>query len=199
MTSKTCHRCSYDLTGLPQEHQCPECGLSYDGHSRAWTLPFSPTRLAFLLLIGLPILIPLVDGRSRGVCYSMFHVLMGAPLLVMAWIYSWRGRRGFVVSLHPQGVYLRKYFFEGLIPWQDIHDVERVHGTGLFLHRPRLRLRLINGRVEVLDMFFKWNDDRVTFADAFRRAQRRYAKVESGDVDRACQTLEDRPLSESRP
>ena len=31
-----CPRCSYSLKGLPQEHACPECGLRYDGKSRAW-------------------------------------------------------------------------------------------------------------------------------------------------------------------
>jgi len=28
-----CPRCDYDLTGLPAEHTCPECGCRYDEHS----------------------------------------------------------------------------------------------------------------------------------------------------------------------
>lgn len=28
-----CPRCDYDLTGLPAEHTCPECGCKYDEHS----------------------------------------------------------------------------------------------------------------------------------------------------------------------
>ena len=35
-----CPRCSYDLTGLPDKHQCPECGLSYDRDSEV--ILFSP-------------------------------------------------------------------------------------------------------------------------------------------------------------
>ena len=26
----TCRRCGYDLTGLPRQGRCPECGLVYD-------------------------------------------------------------------------------------------------------------------------------------------------------------------------
>lgn len=29
----TCQRCGYTLTGLPESHVCPECGLPYDPHS----------------------------------------------------------------------------------------------------------------------------------------------------------------------
>ena len=30
---RRCPRCDYDLTGLPVEHICPECGFAYDLHS----------------------------------------------------------------------------------------------------------------------------------------------------------------------
>ena len=32
-----CPRCSYPFTGLPEAHQCPECGLAYNLESRMWT------------------------------------------------------------------------------------------------------------------------------------------------------------------
>lgn len=28
-----CPACGYDLTGLPEEHRCPECGFVYDAHT----------------------------------------------------------------------------------------------------------------------------------------------------------------------
>lgn len=31
-----CARCSCDLSGPPVPHQCPECGLRYDEHTRTW-------------------------------------------------------------------------------------------------------------------------------------------------------------------
>lgn len=37
---RECPRCAYDLTGLPREHVCPECGLVYDASMfvvDAWT------------------------------------------------------------------------------------------------------------------------------------------------------------------
>lgn len=30
---RPCPRCDYDLTGLPDEHICPECGFAYDKHA----------------------------------------------------------------------------------------------------------------------------------------------------------------------
>lgn len=30
---RECPRCQYDLTGLPEKHTCPECGLEYDPHA----------------------------------------------------------------------------------------------------------------------------------------------------------------------
>lgn len=30
---RQCSRCDYDLTGLPDEHTCPECGFAYDKHA----------------------------------------------------------------------------------------------------------------------------------------------------------------------
>lgn len=31
--SETCHHCGYDLIGLPNTGNCPECGQYYDKHS----------------------------------------------------------------------------------------------------------------------------------------------------------------------
>ena len=31
-----CPRCTYPFTGLPEAHQCPECGQAYDEKSRLW-------------------------------------------------------------------------------------------------------------------------------------------------------------------
>lgn len=32
-----CANCTYDLTGLPDAHVCPECALHYDPHMRVWS------------------------------------------------------------------------------------------------------------------------------------------------------------------
>ena len=33
-----CPVCRYDLTGLPRNYTCPECGFEYDEHMRVWIL-----------------------------------------------------------------------------------------------------------------------------------------------------------------
>jgi len=66
---KTCPRCDYNLTGLPDEHICPECGFEYDPHAafmrlsrrrRVWELAVMATAL---LLAGW--FLPRQGGRTK--------------------------------------------------------------------------------------------------------------------------------------
>jgi len=75
-----CPRCSYDLTGLPETHVCPECGCPYDSHSTA--IPLTGRKNQY---VGLTMWIPLVallawiKGR-RGVGFVAMPFL--APFVV---------------------------------------------------------------------------------------------------------------------
>jgi len=44
-----CPVCRYDLTGLPRNYRCPECGFEYDGTTLVWRTPIIPRAL---LLVG---------------------------------------------------------------------------------------------------------------------------------------------------
>jgi hypothetical protein len=37
-----CPVCRYDLTGLPKNHRCPECGFEYDETMQVWSMPAVP-------------------------------------------------------------------------------------------------------------------------------------------------------------
>ena len=45
--------CRYNLTGLPREHRCPECGFEYTATMRVWqTAPFSRSESITAILFG---------------------------------------------------------------------------------------------------------------------------------------------------
>lgn len=101
-----CPVCRYDLTGLPKNHRCPECGFEYDetmrvwlGHRLpvwAWILPaaysLSAVAFAFLLLSRSPRLSML--GHWEMARYTLFAVL---------WIVVLRVRRSRVFIIVGKG------------------------------------------------------------------------------------------------
>ena len=46
-----CPVCLYDLTGLPSNHRCPECGFEYDETTRVWWMRVVPPRLFWCVII----------------------------------------------------------------------------------------------------------------------------------------------------
>jgi len=52
---ETCPTCSYNLTGLPCPHTCPECGSPYDEFTRTWR-PRKPWKI-YLSLIGASLIV----------------------------------------------------------------------------------------------------------------------------------------------
>jgi len=91
----TCPICSYSLSGLPDEHKCPECGFEYERDM----FFIEQERLAWRLLaianaaIFIALLVAWWLGRSGFVAVAMFAVLLVGSLVRCA-----APRRGFVVS-----------------------------------------------------------------------------------------------------
>lgn len=95
-----CPACRYDLTGLPAEHTCPECGFAYDATMRYWRLRgnWAPTGLMATLgpmamhqwFLGLQLFAPgggagrLGSLRAPAVLYGLFLLALLAGGIWMA-------------------------------------------------------------------------------------------------------------------
>lgn len=91
-----CPRCDYDLTGLPAEHTCPECGCKYDEHSigipltgrraeRWWAWVFQP-------LLGV---ILLIQVQRSGVQWRTWDRLILPVIIFLGFFLQWKHRLGF--------------------------------------------------------------------------------------------------------
>lgn len=63
--NRQCAKCDYDLTGLPQEHICPECGFYYDVYSTSIRLKARRENW-IALIMGLTYFCYFVGLRQRG-------------------------------------------------------------------------------------------------------------------------------------
>jgi len=103
-----CPVCRYNLTGLPKNHRCPECGFEYDETMVVWK-----TRLSGWTAWGLPAFVILVWSNSmwrqlgrylsnRG-NPDWFHIGTGLllPATVVFWVLA--VRRGGIVVFGKEG------------------------------------------------------------------------------------------------
>ena len=147
-----CPRCTYPFTGLPEAHQCPECGLAYDAESRMWITHrrISNERITqlasgcFNLIIGL---IFLVGFSGRTVIAPVGLAIIAVGILSLA--VGWRAtlKRPHYLALLPDGIwYHTRSRHPRSLPWTQIRfadDDWRLLGPALRIHlNPR-------GRVDV--------------------------------------------------
>lgn len=86
-----CPQCTYNLTGLPEEHVCPECGFEYDRH--ATIIHFQQKKHLYIALIagmanGLLVVFWIHHGNvlPRGVEYVVSVLI----ILLSLFFHSWR-------------------------------------------------------------------------------------------------------------
>lgn len=102
-----CPVCRYDLTGLPKNYTCPECGFEYDETMRVWFMPVIPRWVLFLagVLIALALsataqfgqLLTNVFGlKSRDVPVVLFALAAIVPFIGLFYPRGWvaAGRKG---------------------------------------------------------------------------------------------------------
>lgn len=146
-----CPRCEYALTGLPEEHACPECGLRYDKNSRIYRLRRRSVYVDMAILgFGIYALLTLFPLQNVvGVWRGVSILLLSAYCVGMAWVaYAvYRAQRlGHYVAtscdgllLHLPGSKLR------ILEWSNISRVEPMRaglGAILFIRDARVAMNL---------------------------------------------------------
>jgi len=108
--STVCPQCDYDLTGLPVEHQCPECGSPYDLNTKVWQNTESKKERnkdciigGIFLALNLNCAINPAPSISNTIL-PLFNFLTSA-FLVGAFVYShWQGPKSHRIALTPSGI-----------------------------------------------------------------------------------------------
>ena len=131
-----CPRCDYDLSGLPTQHTCPECGCNYDEYSIGIALTARRQQL-WGLWVALPLFALAtwleVSQSSRGWDNLRHFLVPGAILVGVAFRFVRRGGLPTRMILDRDGVELVTPGQEPLRwPWYDIRRVEVGWMSGAF-------------------------------------------------------------------
>ena len=134
MTNRGLDRCpvsNYDLTGLPLEHRCPECGFAYDEHTQVWRISLLTWRFGRALALGLLCFFLLAQTllflKRGSQSWTPATLMMFAYIAILALslrhTYSGRRTKWFVCTA-PKGVMLRLRG-RGLVvvPWDEVGKV----------------------------------------------------------------------------
>jgi len=138
-----CPACRYDLTGLPADHRCPECGFEYDettimwhGSRRWWITAF----LWVVLLCMLAAIVIDLSGLSRFTGDPRARFVGVAFAVGVLWlVFDWYWSRPFVA--------MAKY---GIV-FRDIgrRRIRTVAWTEFWMPEPGARMAIPPWRVEV--------------------------------------------------
>lgn len=131
---KPCLKCDYDLTGLPDEHTCPECGFTYDSENVAVDLRYRPSGLLIRIAIFAMAALPLCFffGSLENV------VLLWAWVWQIAWLtgfhlYCMRARRKLEpkLILNRSGIHVARSFHDiEFWPWEVVGEAKHSWVTG---------------------------------------------------------------------
>jgi hypothetical protein len=119
-----CLRCGYDLTGLPQDHRCPECGFGFQ-HEAIHRLALGYAdfklaayiRVARLSIVAAVLALISTSPRTLAIAPSVLHVLLLGPLAALGVaIYCVREVRNTFWSFPRLTVVVLMLAASGLVP-----------------------------------------------------------------------------------
>jgi|CXWL01.1.fsa_nt_gi hypothetical protein len=121
----TCPVCRYDLTGLPKNHTCPECGFEYDESMRIWIAPKLGWILTVISLMPQVLFLGMFvyfGTKVRIPAYVYALVCFGAllvPCLLLVLTILDRRRRSFMV-VSNKGLHLGDVRKLEFTPWNEL-------------------------------------------------------------------------------
>jgi len=149
-----CPRCAYSFAGLPEAHQCPECGLAYNADSRMWVAAQNDrlkgrSTLLFIAIVNLVVglmIVPrgfFISGpvfRFIFIIGGLFNLIAGTLALRRWWRFA-EQRPSFFAVL-PDGLWcLRGFDRARSIPWERIKSatsdwvpVDQSSGRVIMIH-----------------------------------------------------------------
>lgn len=143
-----CPVCRYDLTGLPKNHRCPECGFEYDETMRVWRPPANRIRkimssvflavlVIFLWLFAMAIFV-FGTSSSSGQSHLLTFIQTIGIAAVVFWEYRVSRSPSFTIVSREGLVYKCPLRASQFVPWKEI-DLRQG------LSRP---LRIIDGKFQ---------------------------------------------------
>ncbi len=111
-----CLVCGYSLHGLPDVHRCPECGTDYDRRTLVWRQKSPWRKIALYLgwqLLLTYLLIEILAAKTVAAFGSNYGpIVLGLILmLILLGTVAHRivqHRRGMLVALTPEGIFVRR-------------------------------------------------------------------------------------------
>lgn len=159
---RRCPVCRYDLKGLPANHNCPECGFTYDDTMQIWWVP---VLRGWVLFVAWVAAFTVLNLRFTGFFQNglgLSRAETAAALSVVSAVVPFAGLffpRGFVAAGREGLSYRFPWRPVRFIPWdvlrvgRRLRIVYRVHkGVGIPLRLPTgglpgKRRRAIHGRI----------------------------------------------------
>lgn len=164
-----CPVCGYSLQGLPEDHQCPKCGLRYDAESEIY-FHVNPRVLWGAMvgsvggLSGVTVTIRSCDlGDPFSLARSMLFVFVVGSILgwVALRIRRMIEKRGVIIAVLPDGLFVRiDRDTSEWIRWENItraSALPKLRVASLFIKDARV-VRSVSG-------VFKTHDDARRFVD----------------------------------
>ena len=145
-----CLKCGYNLTGLPPQHRCPECGLKYDKQLPCWR---PHQKWLWLVIPGVALLVLMAikpagevlrgllsftwPGWWNVILFSLLGILVYGSI---SWVVA-LCRKMLFVAITPDGILSETSAGWVLVPWDHVpRDLSEASNEDAQAYRKKLAL-----------------------------------------------------------